>query len=317
MDYGQLALLKAQELEAYIKTSASKVSERRAVSASFYPRCELHGGYEPCFVYGTASIGVTAELVVRAPTGASKAKVGMYFGNKIAAYATVNLSAGQTERYTLLASVYPSDGERLKIEASDEGIILEEFHVLAEGSGAAVSSGEEMCKSDYVGDSAFIAREDNGNLKVIKCGTDKSVNAAHGSVFDISASGQNLCVICRDDLNNLWGIVYDVNLTEKVRKNLGEWTGRIALGQDEQGLTVAGVKERKVYIFKCGADFSSRTDWIKADFETEADDVYLSKQSDKPVLFIRRGKTLYAKIPTPTLDCADTVRVRLSVAFLD
>lgn len=312
MDYGQLAYIKAEEIENYLRVAAAKRTGRNAVSASFYPRCEISGGYEPCSVIGGASTALTVTLTLRAPQGANEIKVRLFCGDKIAAYVTVSLSAGETGRYTMLASVYPSGGEKLRIAASENGLILEQMQILADGDGVTVTGGKEIMRCDFAGDAVYTLTEENGYIYLAKIGGAK-VNAAHGSEYDIAVADGGVKVICRDDVGNLWGICYDFDLAEQSRVNLGDAPEKVAIGQNPYGLTVAGVIKDEVYLCECEYDFSGRTDFARAEINTLADDVYLVKQSNNPALIITRDGKLYAKLPMPSTGSRDSISVTLSL----
>lgn len=315
MDYGQLAYLKTQELESYVRRSAVDSGKRTAQSAAFYPHTAISGGYEPCTVYGDGCVALAAVLTLRAPEGFA-GKVRLYCGGKIAAYTQVTLSAGESGRYTLLASVYPADGERLRICAERDGVLLDELHVLVEGSGAAVTSGQEGYKSDCYNGEIYLVREHDGNVEVSRASDGKKAIAVHGGVYDLAASAIGICVACADDNGNLWGLTYTADLDETSRTYLGPAPDRIAVGRSITGLTLAAVRSRKVYFATADAGFAGLSDWTAADFVTEADDVYLSKQADNPVLFLRRDGEIFAKIPLPAYSTDGCIEVSPMLALL-
>lgn len=312
MDYGQLAYIKAEEIETYLRKAAQSADRRVTAKAAFYPRVALENGYEPCSVYGSGSVGLSVSAVLSSPSGVNGVKVRLYCGDKIAAYTSVTLSAGDSANYTLLASVYPQDGEKLKLVADGYGLLLEEMSVLADGNGVYVTSGQENFKSDYIGSDVFLLSENNGEIELSKYGGAKVI-VAHGSIFDLVAASNEIKVLCCDDNDNMVGVTYSPDMKETGRRYLGSGMHRVAVGRGLTGLTLAAVKERKVYLAQCNYDFSGMTEWARADFETEADDVFFCKQTDNPVLFLQRGNAVFAKLPVLAKSASDVIAVLPSI----
>ena len=139
------------------------------------------------------------------------------------------------------------------------------------------------------------------------------MNAVHGNVFDLCAAEDGIALFCCDDDDNLWGITYAPDLTERARAYLGAGFDRVAIGRNVFGFTLAAIRNRKVYFAQCENDFSGMSDWAAADFATEADEVYFCKQSLCPVLFLRRDGRLYAKIPVWETGDRDCVRCTVTL----
>ncbi len=318
MDYGQLAYVKVQEIEEYLRRAATSKQIGTAASASFYPHAAFDGGYEPCTLSAHGgSVGLSVAIEISAPLGATDDKIRLYCGNKLAAYVAVTLPENGKGRYAMFASVTPGDGEKLKIKADTNKLLLDEFSVLAEGGGAKIIFDGGGYKCDSCGNGVFLAKENSrGYIVLLKCGTDLSVIVSHGGVFDIAATELGVSVLCCDNERNLWGVRYDNDLNEVSRILLGDGADKVALGRGAGGLTIVCIRAKKLYFAESDEDFTGLTQWAPSDFEAEADDVFLSKQMDFPVLFFSRNGTLYAKIPIEALSNRDCVRVFASLELL-
>ncbi len=314
MDYGQLAYIKAEELERYVK-SVSVRKKRNAVSASFYPRVAAESGYEPCSVSGEGSIGVAVSAALRSPQSVRQAKLRLYCGGKIAASAGVAQSGGATVSYTLFASVTPGAGETLRLEADTAGLVLEELRVLVFGDGASVDNRGGNLRAEWVGTETYLAREKQGAISLSVYGGGE-ITVARGQTFDICDSPDGPGMVISDDAGNLWGVAFDAEINETARVNLGAGVDSVALGRNRRGYIIAGVRGRRVYFCECGYDFSGRTDWTEADFTTEADKVYFTKHTEEPILFLSRDGALYAKIPVRSLVCVSAVGIKPRLTIL-
>ena len=136
MDYGQIAYVKVQEIEEYLRRAATSKQIGTAASASFYPHAAFDGGYEPCTLSAHGgSVGLSVAIEISAPLGATDDKIRLYCGNKLAAYVAVTLPENGKGRYAMFASVTPGNGEKLKIKADTNKLLLDEFSVLADGGG--------------------------------------------------------------------------------------------------------------------------------------------------------------------------------------
>lgn len=316
MDYGQLAYIKAEEIEAYLRNSEKNAEKRNTLRAAFYPRCAIQGGYAPCSLYGSGAVGLTVVLMLSAPQGCDGEKVRLYCGDMAAAYTTVTLGAGDRAQFTLLASVYPSDTQTLCVRSEGNSLLLEEMEILADGNDVTLTSSYAGCKSDCLDGKAYLLCAENGYIYLHIAGDGQKTDVGHGNVFDIVATPTALCVVYADDNGNLWGVTYTAALEETKRVYLGDAPQRVAVGRDVGGLRLAGIWERKVYFCLCAEDFTGRTEWAQADFATEADDVYFGKQTTRPVLFLRRGGGLYAKLPLPKTESRAAVCVAPAVTLL-
>lgn len=314
MDYGQLAYVKAEEIEAYLRKAAQAEERRTHTCAAFYPRTALESGYAPCTVFGSGNVGLTAVLRLAAPQGADNITVRLYCGEHPAAYTRITLPAGGRENATLFASVYPGAGERIRIEADAQGLLLEELRVSVEGAGASVSGGQEGYKCDCSATAIYTARtEADGYVYVRKYGTDRRANVLHGGVFDIAVRGDTVAVAGSDDDGNLWGVTLDADLKETRRVRLGAGADSVALGQSPAGWILATTQNRKVFLAECEPDFGGLSAFAPADFVTEADEVFFCKQSENPVLFLRRGGNVFAKLPVSCVTAGVELNVALSV----
>ena len=316
MDYGRLAYIKTEELESAFRRRSAQSERRNSLGASFYPRAEIASGYSPCAISGEGSAGLTVSVTLRAPAGANGIKLSLYCGGKIAAYARVTLAEGETGRYSLLSAVYPAEGERLEIRSDSEGLVLEEFALLIEGNAVKITGGETRARCDCTNGKIYTAYAKNGYVYVCD-ESGKTASATHGGVFDISAADSNVYVICADDVGNLWGVRYNAELNETAREYLGDAPEKVALGLSPFGLTVAGLFGGEIRFMECEEDFSGRSDWVRADFETRADNVYFGKQSRSPALFLERDGHVFAKLPVPLLGFREHVSAQIRLAFGD
>ncbi len=318
MDYGKLAYIKSQEIEEYLRLRATAPESGTSASASFYPHSAFDGGYEPCTLSAAkGNAGLSVAVAVSAPLGAQAVKVRLYCGEKLAAYVTVTLPQNGSGRYYLLASVTPGSGEKLRLAAETNELLLDEISVLAQGSGVKLTTGGGGYKCDSCGGGTFTVNENSrGYIILSKCGEDASATVSHGSVFDVAATETGVKVLCSDDNRNLWGVCYDFELNELSRVFLGDGAARVALAKSAGGLFLACVRGRKLYFAECDENFLGLTEWVPANFEAEADDVFLSKQTDFPALFFSRNGTLYAKIPKEAFSVRDGVSVSLSLELL-
>lgn len=310
MDYGKLAYVKAEELESYLRKTEGEKGRHATLCAAFYPRVALSSGYAPLTVSGSDSVGLTVALKIRATATVTAANIKLYLGDMQAAYTTVTAESGQTVNATILASVYPGEGQRLKVIASAKGLTLDEMSVLASGNGVALFGGQAAYRCDCREGKVYCARERDGYLYLSQVGSSGEVNVAHSSVFDLAANERGLNVLCCDDLGNTWGVCYDGQLNETHRVMLGEAFESVALGRNPFGQVMAAVKDKKLYFALCDDDFDGATDWRQSD-EVTATEVYLSKQSENSVLLFRRGDRLYAKLPYPAYGTNDCLRVTL------
>lgn len=316
MDYGKTAYAKLQELEAYIKATAQKKENRNSAVKSSYPHAAFDRGYEPATLYGSGCVGITVTLGIRAPQGADNVKVTLYLGDKPVSYVNVRLAANSSAQYTLTGAVYPGDGERIKLTATDGCIILDSVTVYAEGNGVNISDGGDGYKCDEYGGEVYTLNEDSDGYIVLRNVNDgTTVDVMHGSTFDLAAFDGLVHVVCCDDNGNLWGLCYDVGLNEISRKYLGEGFDRVAVGQAFGGMQLVAVRNRKIYCAECCKSFLGLTDWVPVDFESDADEVYLSKQTVNPVLFFSRGGQIFAKLPEDCARSYDCISLEFGVEF--
>lgn len=308
MDIAKSAYVKAEELEAYLRKAAYAAERRNSVRTSKYPRTAAESGYAPASVVGSGNAALTVSATVRAPQGADGIVLWLYCGDKAAAYTRVTLPAGGQGNYTLLAAVYPQDGERIQLIAEREGLLLDEVHVLAEGDGVSLSGGEENVRCDYTATAAYVAREKDGYLTVRSYPDGKETTVAHASVFDIACLGGEVGVLCRDDDGNVWGVRYDAQLKETGRTYLGDGVDKVTLGLWAQGLLLAATTSAgDVLTAQCERDFSGKTDWAPMDFDCKAQDIYLAKQSENPLLFLQRDGAVFCKPPLPQSGTRDYI----------
>ena len=315
MDYGQLAYLKAQTLEAYINKTAASVQKTGCSSAAFYPHVAAESGYAPVTVYGSGSVGLTVTLTLRATVSVRSAKLRLYAGDKLAAYCSVSLDSGQTTRSVLLATVYPSEGESLRVVCDKGGLLIEEMFVLGEGAQVRLASCFAFSRCDGQNGEAFVAYARDGDVCVRRLGTSFETVAFKGGVFDLSVREKEVYLVGCDDNGNLLGVTYDFYLKETSRTVLGQHAfDCVALGQTGGDLLLAGLKDRKLVFCTALDRFEGITAFEPADFATEADAVYLSKQSTDSVLLLQRGEGLYCKLPNPRRRTRDCIRVTFGYA---
>ena len=317
MDYGQLAYLKAQTLEAYLNKTAASVQKTGCQSAAFYPHLAAESGYAPVTVYGSGSVGLTVTLTLRAVSAVRGAKMRLYAGDKLAAYCSVSLETGETERSVLLASVYPSEGEVLRVVCDTAGLLIEEMFVLGEGAKVRLVSRFAFARCDGQNGEVFVAYLRDGDICVRKCGTDREAAAFKGGVFDLAVYCGEVYLIGCDDIGNFMGLTYDFALNETSRTVLGRYAfDGVAIGQTGGDLLIAGLKARKLSFCTALARYKGLTAFEPADFATEADAVHLSKQSANSALFLQRGEGLYCKLPLPRRDLRDCIRVTFGCGSL-
>ncbi|MDE7395742.1 MAG: hypothetical protein K2M95_06465 [Clostridiales bacterium] len=310
MDYGQLAYIKAQTLEAYLNKTASAVQKTGCASAAFYPHTAAESGYTPLTIYGSGSVGLTVTLTLRAAVTVKGAKLRLYVGDKLAAYCSVSLDSGKTERSTLLATVYPSEGEVLRVVCDTAGLLIEEMFVLCEGAKVRLVSRFAFARCDGRDGKAFIAYAKDGDVRVRACDTEAETVAFKGGVFDLAVRGDGVYILGVDDTGNLVGITYDYGLQETSRTVLGQFAfDCVAIGQTGGELLLAGLQNRKTYFCTALDRFAGNTAFEPAAFATEADAIYLSKQSENSMLFLRRDDALYCKLPFQKLGKQDCICV--------
>lgn len=315
MDYGKLAYVKAEELESYLRKTESEKGKNATLCAAFYPRVALESGYAPVTVSGDDSVGLTVVLKLRASKDVTDLKVRLYAGDMQTAYTTVTAAKGETVSATVLSSVYPGSGQRLRVVASGKGLILDEMSVLACGAGVALSGGQSDYRCDVYDGKVYCAHERDGYLYLSQAGGDGEVSVAHASVFDLAASGQGLNVLACDDLGNLWGVCYDGELNETHRVMLGDGFDSVALGRNPFGQVMAAVKGKKLYFALSDENFDGATDWTQFE-DVTASEVYLSKQSDNSVLLYVRDGKLYARLPYCSQGTSDCLHVTLGFTEL-
>lgn len=316
MDYGQLAYIKAQTLEAYLNKTASAVQKTGCASAAFYPHTAAESGYAPVTVYGSGSVGLTVTLTLRAEVTVQDAKLRLYVGGKLAAYSSVSLERNKTARSILLATVYPSDGEKVRIVSDTAGLLIEEMFVLCEGAKVRLVSRVAFARCDGRDGVVFMAFVKNGDVRVQKCGAQSDAAAFKGGVFDLMVRGGEVYVLGVDDTGNLLGITYDYDLKETSRTVLGQFAfDCVAIGQMGSDLLLAGLQNRKTYFCTALDRFAGSTAFEPADFATEADAIYLSKQTENSVLFLRKGEALYCKLPYRKLGLRDCIRATFVCSY--
>lgn len=313
MDWGRQAYVKAEELEGYLRKTNAGGGTRTAACATFYPRAAAEAGYVPCAAEGSGNMSVSVSLALSAPAGADEIKVWLLLGDSRAAYTTVTLPENGRGSVTMYACAYPDGALPVGVRADAQGLIIDEMRVLCEGTGAALSTARGGYRCDCLGNEIFLLHEKDGYLYLGKYGGEAETDVAHGSVFDLCCDDDSVAVLCSDDDDNLWGVKYAPDLKETSRTYLGSGKDSVAIGRTAFGYALAAVKDRKVYVARCESDFSGMTDWSRADFETEADEVYLCKQSQNPVLALRRDGKLYAKLPFAGTGSRDCVRVCVSL----
>lgn len=310
MDYGKLAYVKAEEIERYLRRSKTENSE--GAVAAFFPRAALESGYSPCTVEGSGNVSLTVSMLLYAPCGADSVAVTLYCGESAAAYTRITTAAGTEVGVTLLACVYPSGGESIRVQADREGLLLEEIRVLAVGADASLSSGKEGYRADAFGGEIYLCRELGGYVYVSKQ-SGEEVNVSHGSVYDIAASGEGVDVLCSDDDGNLWGVSYDAELGELARVRLGEGFSSVALGVYGGERLIAAVKDGRIYFALCGERFGGMTDFSEPEGEIAAERVYLSRGTGDSALLFKRGKGLYAKFPAVHVGAKCEVKFNASI----
>ncbi|MDE6398542.1 MAG: hypothetical protein K2L51_04385, partial [Clostridiales bacterium] len=177
MDKGERAYIKAEELEGYLQRSAQAAEKRASVCAAYYPRTAAEAGYAPCVVTGSGAVVVTVSLALSAPKGANGIKLWLYAGENRAAYTAVTLPEGGTTCVTLFACAYPeAGGTPVRVCANEQGLIVDEMRVLAEGNGAAIEARRSGRVCDSLGNDIYTAWEENGTVYLRKHGSDARVN---------------------------------------------------------------------------------------------------------------------------------------------
>ena len=269
MDYGKLAYMKAEELEARLTTP----SPSTAVSAGFTPDASAKGlALTSVRLSGSAVVLCKVVFFCEADTTAS---VALKFDGKTAADAEIALSAGERKTEILMGCVQYTGEAALTLDCSDGRILVKRDEIARGDAFAAAALASSQTITAYPIDRAI--------------GAGKAV--CRGLGFDLCATADGYALLYTDAVGNLWLRQLNTALDTVACSRIGDAIDSPTVCFTGGRLTAAGVVGGKAYVF--GATTGATR--FPLDFPDAVDNVYFVKNAPRPILAVTSGGKVFLK----------------------
>lgn len=288
MDYGKMAYLKAEELEARISTSARRQSQRFFRARPF----QTFNDKKTLLSYSGGAFAVIVTVCINSQGGRAYLAVG---GLRAAEN---EFAPGRTERTFMAASA--GTGRLTLINDTLKNAVLERYEVLFVGDEPDVSEDGGSCALARSGADYALATAADCDVDVVKCDSRfvKSVTlkAGRGEYADVCACGDGFYIVYGDVYGVLWGVAADSGLNVLSRNFLGENVGKLSVAAYEDFIAVAFVQDGRAKYFTTAFPNGVRSDVLDVEFNGTVQGVKLVKGAAAPALLIESsGKVFLLK----------------------
>ncbi len=287
MDYGKLAYMKAEELEARLTTP----SPSTAVSAGFTPDASAKGlALTSVRLSGSAVVLCKVVFFCEADTTAS---VALKFDGKTAADAEIALTAGEPKTELLMGCVQYTGEAELTLDCSDGRILVKRVEIGLLGASAAVT--RETSDFRFARGDTFAAAALASSQTITAYPIERAIGAGkavcRGLGFDLCATADGYALLYTDAVGNLWLRQLNTALDTVACSRIGDAIDSPTVCFTGGRLTAAGVVGGKAYVFGAAAGATR----FLLDFPDAVDSVYFVKNAPRPILAVTSGGKVFLK----------------------
>ncbi len=284
MDYGKLAYLKAEELEARLGGK----KESGIPSPALYRRSFESASGRVTLL--EAPFGSGAAVIVKV-SAANGGDVRLYIGGLRAACG--KLSGGGS----LVLFGAGSGKTEIEFAAFDGGAKEVEAQVLLLVSATALRERESELRMAVTGRTHLISSVKNGDVVAERCNSvyeDRlSLFAGRGVKADVCAAGSDFCIVYSDLLGRLWSVAVGGDMKIVARSFLGD-------APENFGITYAGnrvygffAEDGKAKYFSHAYPKGTRGFTAEVDYAGKADRVVPVKDSEPMAIALESGGKVY------------------------
>lgn len=257
MDYGKLAYIKAEELEARLLAGERRFSSESSASLSVQPNALLTEGYTAAYVRAGGRVTVFAAVTVRVDAG-QVSEVVLSVGGHKACSAPICGEIGEWRELLLFCSAYAGGDAEVTVSADGECTLMS-CRLLVSGSDARLvrtggsantdRSGEVWALAECEGDDvrAYLFTEENFALS-------DPVYLGTGMRADVAGGADGFAFAYADDLGQVFVVFAGLDLTVKRRVFVTGGGRDAAIAACENGWLLAVVTDAGIDFFALGED---------------------------------------------------------------
>lgn len=306
MDYGKMAYMKAEELEARIKTPAPST----AASVGFAPDAPAKDlPLTAVKLSGSAIVLVKTTLYSRESV---EATMTLYIDGMAAADATVRLTADVPHTEILMGCVNINGAAALRLDCDDGRVLAKRVEVGLIGTAAGVTREASDFRLAYsaAGTAAAVASSSVITAYPVTEAIGEGKSLCRGRAFDLCATDDGYALVNNDLAGNLWLRRLSPALDTLSCVRLCDALDSPTVACFDGRLYVAAVRDGQAYVFNA-AENAVR---FPVPFVGTVDSVHFVKNAPRPILAIGSGGKVFLKTAVDRALGGFSVRVTPSIA---
>ena len=285
MDYGKMAYLKTEELEARLLSSRR---ESVAVPALYRVRSEAETARMTLLsVRGANAVAVIVKLRFTSGGGTVHLSIG---GLRAA---SARLRDGEDS-----AVMFGAGRGDVELDVSDlsGGARDIEADILLPEGASGVQESESKLKMAVSGDRYAICRIVGGDVELIGCdscfGDRTRLKAGRGKYADVCAAGGGFCLVYGDFSGRLWSVALDARLNVRARSLIGSAPPSFDITAIGDRVYLFFAADGKIKYFSFAYPLGTRPPDRTLDIKSKADRVYAVKGASPIALVLSDGENL-------------------------
>lgn len=305
MDYGKLAYMRTEELEARI--TPTPVND--AVAAGFTPDAPLDG-----LKLTSLSVGGSAIILIKLVLSASddvSAAISATFGGLTIADAQISLSRGEKKSELLIGCVnFSGDGE-VMLHCDDSRVTAHRVEVGLVGASARVTREAADFRFAEKGTRGLAAVGTSQVVTVypVAKGIGDGCAVCRAPSFDLAATDDGFKLLSVDTAQNLWLYTLDAFGVPQNVERIGDAVESPTLWIHGDDALAAGIIDGQAVVFK-PCPFAAR---FPVGFDKKADGVFLVKDALTPLVALTSGGKIFLKAALDTNLGRENISVTASI----
>lgn len=302
MDYGKLAYMKAEELEARMRPAV----RQGAANAGFTPDAAADGLRLTEIRVGGSAV-LLVKLTLYAPADLA-ATLELTLDGMTIADAAVSLQKDVRHTEMVMGCVDLSGTGILALRCDDARVTVErvEIGLVGDSAGVTREASDFRFARRASGGAAGLATSQVITVYPVAGGIGTGKTLCRGNSFDLCATPEGYAVLNCDPVGNLWLRTLDEDLTETGAVRVGDALDSPTLTFTDGRLVGAGLIGGSIVVFSAVENAVT----FPVPFGGAVDAVYFVKDAPRPILAVTSGGKVFIKTAADVPMGNETVAVK-------
>ena len=300
MDYGKLAYLKVEELEARLAT-ATQTGKSMVTSATVNPLYDFtRGDFRLCELYASGHVSVTVKVNLRADETKSEAKLSLKVNGLTAGVSSFSATSGKATEQILICGAFVDGSATLTLSSNFVSTLIS-AQVVVSGSLAQLRRYGGSVAIDKSGDNWLAVKSEDDNIYAVLFNESKvrfsvPIYIGTGRKADVCKSvNGGFAIVYIDEADNVVLVTTDESVETMTQKFLVSGGTDVAITPYGSGVIVALLKDGKVELYSVRGGAICNIVSTNTGVSETVSGISFVKNSSAPMLIFETQSASYLK----------------------